>query len=156
RARGVNFEAGAAELLADEVGAELGQLADAVERLTVFTGDRKTITADDVEQVVATTRQRSVFELANAVGEGNRDRSLTMLTSMLQARESGVRIVAMLARHIRQLWTASQLLERRPSKMDLAQALGIPPFFVDGIEAQARRIGRADFERMHAALYRAD
>src|SRR5207245_1003885 len=67
QARGVKLDAGAAELLADEIGNELGQLADAVERLAVFVGEKKSIAVADVEQVVATTRQRNVFELANAV-----------------------------------------------------------------------------------------
>ncbi len=160
RARGVKFEAGAAELLCDEVGAELGQLADAVERLAVYVSDRpaaeRTVTARDVDEQVATTRQRNVFELCNAVGEGARERALGFLGSMLGARESGVRIVAMLARHVRQLWSAQELLKRRLSKFELAQALGIPPFFVDGIEAQARRLDRPALERMHAALYQAD
>jgi DNA polymerase-3 subunit delta len=156
RARGARFDAGAAELLCDEVGADLGQLADAVERLAIFVGGRA-ITPADVEEVVASTRQRSVFELANAVGEGSRGQALAILAGMMGARESGVRIVAMLARHVRQLWTARELTSRgRMSKMDLAQALGIPPFFVDGIEAQARRFDRPRFETMHAALYRAD
>ncbi|HZS38300.1 MAG TPA: DNA polymerase III subunit delta [Polyangia bacterium] len=160
RARGVKFEAGAAELLCDEVGADLGQLADAVERLAVFVCDRpaaeRSVSARDVDEQVATTRQRSVFELCNAVGEGSRERALGALGSMLGARESGVRIVAMLARHVRQLWSAQSLLQKRVSKIELAQALGIPPFFIDGIEAQARRFDRAAFERMHAALYDAD
>ena len=156
RLRGVTFDAGAAELLADEVGAELGQLADAVERLAVFAGDRKKITAEDIDQVIATTRQRNVFELCNAIGEGNRERSLLVLGSMLGARESGVRIVAMLARHVRQLWTANGLLAKKLDKFALAAALGMPPFFVDDVAKQARRFDRGMFERMHDAVYRAD
>jgi DNA polymerase-3 subunit delta len=158
--RGVRLEAGAAELLANEVGADLGQLADAVERLAVFVSDRpaaeRVITARDVDEQVATTRQRSVFELCNAVGEGQRERALEALGSMLSARESGVRIVAMLARHVRQLWSAQTLMAKRASKFDVQQELGIPPFFVDGIMDQARRFDRAAFERMHGALYQAD
>jgi DNA polymerase-3 subunit delta len=157
RARGVKFEPGAAELLCDEIGADLGQLADAVERLAIFVGGDRAVSAGDVEATVASTRQRSVFELANAVGEGSRARALEVLGAMLASRESGVRIVALLARHVRQLWSARELLARgRMSKFDLAAALGIPPFFADGIEAQARRFDRAGFQRMHAALYRAD
>jgi DNA polymerase III subunit delta len=156
RRREVAFDTGAAQLLCDEVGSELGQLADAVERLAVYVGERKKITVADIEAVVATTRQRNVFELCNAVGEGSRDRALTVLSSMMGAREPGVRIVAMLTRHVRQLWTANGLLARRMNKFDLAQALGIPPFFVDGIEAQAKRWDANAFSRMHAALFEAD
>jgi DNA polymerase-3 subunit delta len=155
--RGVKFEdAAAAQLLVDEVGSELGQLADAVERLAIFVGDRKSITAADVEQAVATTRQRNVFELANAVGEGDRGRALAVLGSMLGARESGVRVVAMVARHVRQLWSTQALLAKRLGKFDIAQELGIPPFFVDGIMEQARRFDPPSLARMHDALFRAD
>jgi DNA polymerase-3 subunit delta len=156
RARGVTFEHGAAEMLCNEVGSDLGQLADAVERLAIFVGERP-VTARDVEEVVASTRQRSVFELAEAVGEGNRARSLEVLSSMIGAREPGVRVVAMLARHVRQLWTCLELTAKgRPNKFDLAQALGIPPFFVDGLVSQAKRLDARALGRMHDALYRAD
>ena len=105
---------------------------------------------------MATTRQRTVFELANAVGEGARPRALTALASLVGARESGVRIVAMLARHARQLWVTQELLARTDDKFEVAQALGIPPFFVDDMIKQARRLDRARLSRMHAALFAAD
>jgi DNA polymerase-3 subunit delta len=152
----VHFAQGAAELLCEEVGSELGQLADAVERLAIHGGDRRTITVEDVESQVATTRQRSVFELADAVGQGNRERALLALGSLLAAKESGVRIVSMLARHLRQLWRAHQLLEQRADSATIASELGIPPFFVEGIVNQARRTKSTAFPRMHRALFEAD
>ncbi|MCU1282629.1 MAG: holA [bacterium] len=156
KARGVTIAPDALTLIVDEIGAELGQLADAVERLAIYAGDRKQIVAEDVDKVVATTRQRSVFDLANAVGAGDRAQALRVLASMLGARESGVRIVAMLARHLRQLWITSELLQKTRDKFEIAQALGIPPFFADDIIRQARNIDGARAKRMHAALFAAD
>lgn len=156
RARGVTIAPDAVTLIVAEIGAELGQLADAVERLAIYAGERKQITAEDVDKVVATTRQRSVFELANAVGAGDRAAALAMLSSMLGARESGVRIVAMLARHLRQLWITSELLQRTRDKFEIASALGIPPFFADDIIRQARTLDATKAKRMHAALFTAD
>jgi DNA polymerase-3 subunit delta len=78
---------------------------------------------------------------------------------MIEGRESGVRVVAMLARHVRQLWSADGLLRARTPRGELAAALGVPPFFVDGIVEQARRLGAGGEGRlraMHEALYRAD
>jgi DNA polymerase III delta subunit len=97
-----------------------------------------------------------VFELCDAVGHRKRDRALTIIGSITAARESGVRVVSMLARHVRQLATAKSLLAARLGKMELAQALGVPPFFVDGITDQARRLDGGAISRMHDALYRAD
>jgi DNA polymerase-3 subunit delta len=156
RLRGVQLDSGVSRMIADEIGADLAQLADAVERLSIYAGERKKITSADVDEVVATTRQRSVFELCNAVGQGNRARAFAALGSMLQAKESGVRIVAMLARHTRQLWTAHTLLAKRMSKYDLASALGVPPFFVDDIAQQAQRLDPATFRSWHSALFNAD
>jgi DNA polymerase-3 subunit delta len=171
RARGVTIDPQALQMIVDEIGAELGQLADAVERLALFVDNRrrpasedpavgarddKTVRPADVDAVVATTRQRSVFELANAVGEGSRPRALAALSSLMGARESGVRIVAMLVRHTRQLWITQELLQRTSDKFEVAQALGIPPFFVDDIMKQARRLDRSRLERMHAGLFKAD
>ena len=156
KARGVTLAPDAVTMMVDEIGAELGQLADAVERLAIYVGERKEVTAEDVDKVVATTRQRNVFELANAVGAGDRAHALAVLSSMLGARESGVRIVAMLARHLRQLWITSELLERTRDKFEIAGALGIPPFFADDIIKQARTIDAVRAKRMHAALFKAD
>jgi DNA polymerase-3 subunit delta len=156
KARGVTLAPDAVTMMVDEIGAELGQLADAVERLAIYVGERKQVTAEDVDKVVATTRQRNVFELANAVGAGDRAHALAVLSSMLSARESGVRIVAMLARHLRQLWITSELLERTRDKFEIAGALGIPPFFADDIIKQARTIDASRAKRMHAALFKAD
>jgi DNA polymerase-3 subunit delta len=162
RRRGVRFDTGAAELLCDDIGADLGALADTIERLALFAAqkpDGGAVSAADVEAQVPGGRQRTVFELADAVGRGDRGRALAILSAMMDGRESGVRIVAMLSRHVRQLWTADALLREKTPRAELAPALGVPPFFVDGIVDQARRIGQGGeraFRALHDALYRAD
>ena len=156
RRRGVELETGVPRLVADEVGADLAQLADAIERLAIYVGEKKRVSAADVDEVVATTRQRNVFELCNAIGAGHRSRALAVVASMMANRESGVRVVAMLARHVRQLWSAQLLLQKRMSKFELASALGMPPFFVDDIMQQAQRLTPDALKGMHRALFVAD
>jgi DNA polymerase-3 subunit delta len=155
-ARGLKLEGGAAELIADEVGAELGQLVDAVERLALYAGERKAIGAADVEAVVQTTRQRSVFELCDAVGMGDRARALTALGSLLGAREPALRVLAMIGRTVRQLLQARDFLDHGGRRGGLAERLGVPPFVADKLEAQARKWGGGELAAMHGAIYRAD
>ena len=158
--RGVRLEAGAAELLCEEVGSDLGALADTVERLALYAATRGgAVSAADVEAQVPSGRRRTVFELADAIGRGDRPRAFRALASLTESKESGVRMVAMLARHVRQLWTADALVRDRVPRGEMPAALGVPPFFVDGIVAQAKQIGaggEAAFRSLHDALYRAD
>jgi DNA polymerase-3 subunit delta len=156
KGRGVRLEAGVAQLLADEIGAELGPLVDALERLATFVGDRRVVSVADVEAVVATTRQRSIFELCDAVGRGERVRSLQILGALLRDREPGVKILALLARQIRQLWTAQRLRSDGLSSQELAQQIGVPPFHLDGILEQAARLRPGRVELLHEVLFRAD
>jgi len=156
RSRKLRFEPGAAELVANEVGADLGQIVDAVERLELYVGERKSVGVGDVEAVVATTRQRSVFELCDAIGAGEPARALAALGSLLGAREPALRILAMVGRTVRQLLLVRDLGERRVGRGVMMERLGLPPFVLDKLEAQARRVDGAQLRAMHRAIYRAD
>jgi DNA polymerase-3 subunit delta len=149
----IKLAAGAAERIADAVGTDMGQLYSALERLSLYVGGRA-IEIADVEELLAETRQRSIFELTNAVGRGDRREAMLVLRRMLRAREPALRIVAMLSRHVRQLWVASELSGR--SQQDIAEAVGVHPFFVKDIIAQARRFDVAMLQKTHRALYEVD
>jgi DNA polymerase-3 subunit delta len=156
RRAGVTLEPGAAELLVQVIGADLAQLASALEQLSLYASPRTRITVADVEEIVAETRQHSVFDLANAVGDGDARRALHQLGRMLAAKEPAVKILFMLTRHFRQLFTARDLDGRGAGRDELAQALGIPPFFVEGLVKQARKLKPGRFQRSFEVLYQAD
>ncbi len=156
RRQKLKLEPGTAERLAEAVGTEMAQLASALERLSLYAGLGKPIGPNHVEELLATTRQRSVFELTAAVGRGDRREALLVLRRMLEDRESGVMIVAMLARHLRQLWSAKELTARSVPRAELASALGIHPFFVGDLIQQAERLSGAALARTHRALFEAD
>lgn len=155
--RGAQLGPGAAEALADELGSNLGSLADAVERLVLFVSGRpdQKIAIEDVEELTTSRKQRTVFELADAIGERRRGDALRLLHALMVQREPGVKLVFMLSRHLRQLITAKQLLLQRFDG-DLASRLGVPPFAVNGLRNQARRLDAGALDRMHDALFAAD
>jgi DNA polymerase-3 subunit delta len=153
---GHGVEPGAAQLLCDVVGADLSSLAQALEQLSLFVGPRQRITVAAVEELCAETRQHSVFDLANAVGERDTRKALHQCQRMLQAREPAIRILFMLTRHFRQLWIAKELEAQHADREEAARRIGIPPFFVDGLMTQARRFDGATLGRAFEALYDAD
>ncbi len=152
----IKLKSGAAESVSEAVGTDMAQLASALDRLSLFAGPGNSVTVAHVEELLAQTRKRSIFELTNAVGRGKRGEALLVLKKMLQAREPGVRIVAMLARHLRQLWSAKELRSQGKPPKGVAAAIGVHPFFINDIIKQADRFNRRMMQRTHRALFEAD
>ena len=138
KARGVKMEAPAVQRLADAVGADLSRLALAVEQLGLYAGDRP-VTSDDVDDLIADTRERSVFELTDAIGAADRARALAAVASLCDQRESAVGVVVMLARHIRQLTLLHHMRSAHVPRGEWASKIGVPPFVVDKLTSQAQR-----------------
>ncbi len=141
QAHGVKLEPAAITRLVDAVGSDLSRLSLAVEQLGLFVlgeGGERAVTSDDVDDLIADTRERSVFELTDAIGAADRPRALAAVASLCDQRESAVGVVVMLARHVRQLAMVHKLREAGASRSEWASRLGVPPFVVDKLIAQAR------------------
>ena len=79
-----------------------------------------------------------MFELTDAIGSGDRPRALAAVSSLCDQRESAVGVVVMLARHIRQLSTLLTLRASNTPRSEWASKIGVPPFVVDKLLAQAK------------------
>lgn len=137
REKGVRIDAAAINRLVDTVGNDLSRLSLALEQLQLYAGDRP-VTSDDVDDLIADTRERSVFELTDAIGAADRPRALAAVSALCDQRESAVGVVVMLARHIRQLSMLHHLRATNVPRPQWAPAIGVPPFIVDKLAAQAR------------------
>jgi DNA polymerase III subunit delta len=69
-ARNVRIDGAAITRMLDAIGGDLSRIAVTLDQLALFAGDRP-ITSDDVDELVADTRERSVFELTDALGTGS-------------------------------------------------------------------------------------
>lgn len=156
RRAGITLAPGAAERIADAVGTDMAQLSSALDRLSLYAGAGQKVTPNHVDDLLAQTRQHSIFELTNAVGRGQRREALLVLRRMLQDKEPGVKIVVMLARHLRQIWSAKELKEEGQQPKAIASRVGIHPYFVQDVLRQAQRFSWPVLRRTHRALFEAD
>ena len=97
-----------------------------------------------------------MFELTDAIGQGDRQRALVALGALLDQRQSSVGVVMMLARHVRQLAVAQAGLQNRMPKGELGKLLGVPPFVVDKLATQARSFKATALDRAIRRLAEAD
>ncbi len=104
-------------LLKDRIGAAMRQLASELEKLALYTGDRKVIDERDVELLVAPLREEDYFELANALGDGNAARALKLLEDDLARGKFPLMIFGGLAGAIRRLALDAARLSRIPGAL---------------------------------------
>ncbi len=135
--KGVRIDGTAISRLVDTVGNDLSRLSLAIEQLGLYAGERP-VTSDDVDELIADTRERSVFELTDAIGAADRGRALAAVASLCDQRESAVGVVVMLARHIRQLSMLHACRSHGVPRSEWNSRIGVPPFVVDKLVQQAR------------------
>lgn len=142
--------------LVEVVGSDLLALDDAVERLRLFAGDRRTVELDVARKCIADTRVHEIWDLTDAIGERNLEQALKVLGRLRSEGMEALRVLPMLARSVRQLWQARALGRDKLKPDAVAKALGLPPFLARNVAQQARRFGTDDLAQALEALHRAD
>jgi DNA polymerase-3 subunit delta len=142
--RDVKIDADAARELVDALGGDMMMVSNELEKLILYVGQKKRITLGDVETMVLAAKQRSLYELTDAISAKDRVRALEMLDAILttgEGDEAAIGHLYMLAKTFRQMLV---ILERnvRDQRMlwaALWQGFRVPPFAADDIIKQARR-----------------
>ncbi|MEZ4359641.1 MAG: DNA polymerase III subunit delta [Kofleriaceae bacterium] len=151
----VALQPAAVSRLVEVVGSDLSRLALAVTQLGLYAGDRA-VTSDDVDELIADTRERSVFELSDAIGAGDLEGALGAVHKLCDQRESAVGVVAMLSRYVRQVHGLHGAMARGVPRGQWASLLGVPPFVLDKLSAHARRLPPPVTARAITSLAAAD
>jgi DNA polymerase-3 subunit delta len=156
RQLGVSIEPPAAETLAEAVNGNLTQLRTELEKLAIYVGPGGTITEQNVEDLVASAREHSVWQFAGILAEGQRGRALDFLNGLLSAGEQPPAIVGVLAWLYRKLLEAQETPAAGGEEWQLSRELGMRPEMAALAARVARRIPRDTLRRSLAALYEAD
>ncbi|MHB1959488.1 MAG: DNA polymerase III subunit delta [Acidobacteriaceae bacterium] len=161
--RGVELQADAARELVDALHGDLMRLASELEKLTLFVDRKKKIALADVERMVVSAKQRSLYELTDAISAHDPTRALLLLRGLLNASESGedgaIGHLHMLARTVRQMLVILEknVRDSRAIWQALWPGFRVAPFAVDELIRQARRYkSRRDLMQMLERIARAD
>lgn len=158
----VQMEADGARELVDALGGDMMMISNELEKLILYVGEKKRITLGDVETMVLAAKQRSLYELTDAISSKDRVRALEVLDAILASgdgEEASIGHVYMLAKSFRQMLI---ILERnvRDQRMlwaALWQGFRVPPFAADDIIRQARRYkSRRELTRAIRLVAKAD
>jgi DNA polymerase III subunit delta len=140
----IKIDSDGARELVDALGGDMMMISNELEKLILYVGEKKRITLGDVETMVLAAKQRSLYELTDAISSKDRVRALEILDAMLSTgdgEDAAIGHLYMLAKTFRQMLV---ILERnvRDQRMlwaALWQGFRVPPFAADDIIRQARR-----------------
>ncbi|HZY71686.1 MAG TPA: DNA polymerase III subunit delta [Edaphobacter sp.] len=161
--RGVRFDPDAARELVDALGADMMLVVSEFEKLLFYVEGKNRVTLGDVETMVLAAKQRSLYELTDAISAKDRPRSLLLLHGLLNASDGGedaaIGHLYMLARTFRQMLIISEknVRDSRAIWQALWQGFRMPPFAAEDLIKQARRYkSRRELTRAIRLVARAD
>lgn len=162
--KSIKFDPDAARELVDALGADMMLVSSELEKLCLYVMGRESrITLGDVETMVLAAKQRSLYELTDAISQRDRTRALLLLHGLLNASDGGedaaIGHLYMLARTFRQMLIILEknVRDSRAIWAVLWQGFRMPPFAAEDLIRQARRYkSRRDLTRALRLVARAD
>jgi DNA polymerase-3 subunit delta len=161
-AQGIKVENDAARELVDALGGDMMMISVELEKLALYVGEKKKITLGDVETMVLAAKQRSLYELTDAISARDRVRALEVLDATLSTTEgedAAIGHLYMLAKTYRQMLVISEknVRDSRALWQVLWQGFRLPPFAAEDVIRQARRFkSRRELTRGLRLIARAD
>jgi DNA polymerase-3 subunit delta len=159
---GVKIEQDAARELIDSLGSDMLMVSRELEKLVLYVGEKKQISLGDVETMVLAAKQRSLYELTDAISAKDKPRALSVLDALLSSSEgedAAIGHIYMLARTFRQMLVILEkgVRDSRTIWQALWQGFRVPPFAAEDIIKQARRYkSRRELTRAIKLVARAD
>ncbi|MBY0384657.1 DNA polymerase III subunit delta [bacterium] len=154
--QGVAIEPDAVMLLQQFVGNQLMDIESEIIKLSQFIGTRKQILVKDVIEVVSKIKVQSVFDLARAIGEGDKARALLCLSQLLSHGQNEVGILALVSRHVRILRSVRKAQREGLRGAQMASKVGVSPYFLQEYEHQAKEWSDKKIENTFKALLDTD
>lgn len=158
----VKIDQDAARELMDSLGADMMLVSRELEKLVLYAGEKKRITLGDVETMVLAAKQRSLYELTDAISSRDKTRALAVLDALLSTSDgddAAIGHLSMLARTFRQMLVILEknVRDSRAIWQVLWQGFRVPPFAAEDVIRQARRYkSRRELTRALKLIARAD
>ncbi len=136
--RGLRFEPGVAELLAEVAGNHLGIIHHEMEKLLLYTHGQQRISCADARAVLSQSAEADIFALTDAVSGKSLSEASGLLDDILRRGDPHpMQVFAMLLRQIRLLLMAQAYLQSGVPQAQLAAQMGVHPFVAKKLCQQA-------------------
>lgn len=144
RQSGKTIQPDAAQYLVTISDPDMYALRNEIFKIIQYTGDRKTVTMDDIKAVATVTVKSVIFDLMDAVAARDRAKALYYLNDMLSLREPEQKILAMIAKQTGEMLKLRVLMDRHLAPSQIGRYFpGKHPYAFRKLCEQAEKSDRA-------------
>lgn len=145
----------AAERLATLVGSDMWQLEEEIKKLVLFTrGKEEQIQTSDVELLVKSDFESTVFVLLDAISSKNTNKAAELINSFIDAGENAIYILTMVEWQFRNIAMAK--FEEGISEFTLTKKAKLNPYVAKKAVTQSRNFTQAEILSMYRKMMWAD
>jgi DNA polymerase-3 subunit delta len=160
RRRGVDTDPRAAQMIGEMVGTDLQTIVAEIDKLTTFAATRNRVEVEDVIIASGQTRETNVFGLRKAVESRQFAEAARIAEQLLRQAASpigeGIKIVSILAGFFTKLWIVTDCQKKGLSRQEMAQRIGVSPYFIQDYQGSLRYYDSEAIERAFTILMSAD
>jgi DNA polymerase-3 subunit delta len=145
---GFKLEPAAARLLVERMGPEPLRLRNELERLALWAGDTRRVTAADIEATIVDTSEAAVWTLSDAVVSGDARTALGVGEQLIEQGENVTGLIYGLASRLRAACAAAAMLEEGMPPREVESRLKMHPYAAKQLVA---RLGDVDLTDLRLA-----
>lgn len=126
------------------------ELLNEIDKIVNYVGDKPQITINDIESVCNKSIKSRIFDLTDAVSEGNISKALDLLNDMAALKEPMQKVLFMIIRQVRMIYRIKLLRQKGMKDDAVAKQMGLTPF----VASKVMRISRnLDINVLEKAMY---
>jgi DNA polymerase III subunit delta len=142
-----SIEQMSASYLVENSEYSMNELLNEIEKIVNFVGDKKQIDIADIESVCNKSIKSRIFELTDAVSQGDMSKALILLKDMSSLKEPMQKVLFMIIRQIRMLYRI-KLLRQKGMRDDLvSKQMGLTPFVASKVMSISRNLDISILEK---------
>ena len=129
----------ALQLFLSKAGTDMENIQMELEKLICYCMSRDVVTDADVEAVCTNRISNHIFDMINAIADGQTRKALDLYYDLLALKEPPMRILFLIARQCNLLLQAKELKARGYDNKAIGTKIGVPPFIAGKYTSQAAR-----------------
>lgn len=152
RERGLKIRPAETELLVDVLGPDAARIVNEIEKLALYCGSGRAVTADDIMTLVPNAQASTIFTLVNAMARNDRTASLDSLDLLIREGEYLPLALSFLGTQFRLALVAKEAKLSSSSQVQQFFSKGGTPMWKSRADQVAQTAGAFTLERLRVAL----